>query len=75
MSIERRKLMKAYGADLILTEGKYGMAGSVELAEKLAKENGYFMPDQFGNMNNVKAHYETTAVEILEDTKGKIDAL
>ena len=74
MSIERRKLMKAYGAQLILTEGKYGMSGSVELAEKLAKENGYFMPDQFGNMNNVKAHYETTAVEILEDTKGKIDA-
>lgn len=74
MSIERRKLMIAYGAEVILTEGKYGMAGSVELAEKLAKENGYFMPDQFGNINNVKAHYETTAVEILEDTKGDIDA-
>lgn len=74
MSIERRKLMKAYGAEVILTEGKYGMAGSVELAQKLANENGYFMPDQFGNINNVKAHYETTAVEILEDTKGDIDA-
>ena len=74
MSIERRKLMKAYGADLILTEGKYGMSGSVELAEKLAKENGYFMPDQFGNMNNVKAHYETTSLEILEEINGKIDA-
>ena len=74
MSIERRKLMKAYGAQVILTEGKYGMAGSVELAKKLAKEKGYFMPDQFGNINNAKAHYETTAVEILEDTEGKIDA-
>lgn len=74
MSIERRKLMRAYGAQVILTEGKYGMAGSVELAKKLAKENGYFMPDQFGNINNVKAHYETTAMEILEDVEGKIDA-
>ncbi|NMB27540.1 MAG: cysteine synthase A [Tissierellia bacterium] len=74
MSIERRKLMKAYGAEVILTEGKYGMAGSVELAQKLANENGYFMPDQFGNINNVKAHYETTAMEILEDVEGKIDA-
>jgi cysteine synthase A len=74
MSIERRKLMKAYGAEVILTEGKYGMAGSVELAEKLAKGKGYFMPDQFGNINNVKAHYETTAEEILEDTNGDIDA-
>ena len=50
------------------------MAGSVELAQKLANENGYFMPDQFGNINNVKAHYETTAMEILEDVEGKIDA-
>jgi cysteine synthase A len=74
MSIERRKLMEGYGAEVILTEGKYGMAGSVELANKLAKENGYFMPDQFGNMSNVKAHYETTGVEILKDTKGKVDA-
>lgn len=74
MSIERKKLMEGYGAEVILTEGKYGMAGSVELANKLAKEKGYFMPDQFGNMSNVKAHYETTGVEILEDTKGKVDA-
>ncbi len=76
MSIERRKLMEGYGgAEVILTEGKYGMAGSVELANKLAKENGYFMLDQFGNINNVKAHYETTGgVEIIEDTKGKVDA-
>lgn len=73
MSIERRKLMEAYGAELILTEGKYGMAGSVELAKELANKEGYFMPDQFGNMNNVKAHYETTGVEILEDIKGEVD--
>lgn len=74
MSIERRKLMEAYGANVMLTEGKHGMAGSVELAEKLAKEKGYFMPNQFENINNVKAHYETTAIEILESTKGEIDA-
>ena len=74
MSIERRKLMKSYGAELVLTEGKYGMAGAVELAKKLAEENGYFMPNQFSNESNVKAHYETTGVEILEDTKGEIDA-
>lgn len=74
MSIERRKLMKSYGAEIILTEGKDGMSGSVELAEKLAKENGYFMPNQFSNINNRIAHYETTAIEIIEDTEGDIDA-
>ncbi|GMG96938.1 cysteine synthase A [Tepidimicrobium xylanilyticum] len=74
MSMERRKLMAAYGAELILTEGKYGMKGSVELAKELASREGYFMPNQFGNINNVIAHYETTGVEILEDTKGNIDA-
>lgn len=73
MSIERRKLIKAYGAEIILTEGEKGMAGSVELAKTLAKEKGYFMPDQFSNKSNLKSHYETTAVEILEDTKGEID--
>lgn len=74
MSIERRNLMKAYGAELILTEGKLGMKGSVDLATKLARENNYFMPNQFGNMANVQAHMETTAKEILEDTEGKLDA-
>ncbi len=74
MSIERRKLMIAYGAELILTEGKYGMKGSVELAKELASKKGYFMPNQFGNLNNVKAHYETTGVEILADLNGDIDA-
>lgn len=74
MSMERKKLMEGYGAEVILTEGKYGMVGSIELAEKFAKEKDYFMPNQFENINNVKAHYETTAVEILEDTNGEIDA-
>lgn len=74
MSVERKTLMEAYGAEVILTEGKYGMSASVELAKKLADEKGYFMPNQFENSNNVRAHYETTAVEILEDTNDKIDA-
>ncbi len=74
MSVERRKLMQAYGAKIILTEGKYGMAGSVELAEGLARDNNYFIPNQFGNKNNLIAHYETTAVEILKATDGNIDA-
>lgn len=74
MSIERRKLMQAYGAKIILTEGKYGMSGSVELAERLAKDNNYFLPNQFANKNNLIAHYETTGVEILQATDGNIDA-
>ncbi|HEY8363064.1 MAG TPA: cysteine synthase A [Tissierellaceae bacterium] len=74
MSVERRRLMEAYGAQIILTDGAKGMAGSVELAEKLAKENNYFMPNQFKNRYNLLAHYETTGVEILEDTGGKLDA-
>lgn len=73
MSKERIKLMKAYGAEVILTEGKYGMAGSVELAEKLSKENGYFLPNQFRNENNPKAHYDKTSLEIIDDTDGNID--
>lgn len=74
MSIERRNLMKAYGAELILTEGKLGMKGSVDLAAKLAKENNYYMPNQFGNMANVRAHIETTTKEILADTEGELNA-
>ncbi len=74
MSIERRKLMEGFGAELLLTDGKYGMADSVELAEELAKENGYFIPRQFENINNVLAHYETTAAEILDNVDGKVDA-
>lgn len=74
MSMERRNLMKAYGAKLILTEGKLGMSGSVEEAKKLSKENGYFMPSQFTNISNVNAHYDNTGQEIIEATEGKIDA-
>ncbi|KRQ87997.1 Cysteine synthase [Caloramator mitchellensis] len=73
MSIERRKLMKAYGAELILTDGKKGMRGAVEEAERLAKEYGYFMPQQFKNLANPEIHMKTTAIEILEQTQGKID--
>ncbi len=72
MSIERRKLMEAYGAELILTEGKQGMQGAVNLASKLANTKKYFMPDQFANNSNVKAHYETTSVEILDEL-GQVD--
>nr|WP_207654262.1 cysteine synthase A [Caloramator fervidus] len=73
MSIERRKLMKAYGAEIILTDGKKGMKGAVEVAERLAKENGYFMPQQFKNFANPEIHMKTTAQEILKQTEGKID--
>ncbi|MCX7884876.1 MAG: cysteine synthase A [Caloramator sp.] len=74
MSIERRKLIKAYGAEIILTEGSKGMRGAVEMAEKIATENRYFMPSQFNNPANPLAHVETTAKEILKQTEGKIDA-
>lgn len=74
MSMERRRLMEAYGAELILTDGKLGMSGSVNLAKKLANEFKYFLPNQFTNEANILSHTETTAKEILEDTKGNIDA-
>lgn len=73
MSIERRKLAKAYGAEIILTEGAKGMKGAVEMAEKLVKENGYFMPQQFENIHNPEAHMKTTAEEIINDTQGMVD--
>ncbi len=74
MSVERRQVLKAYGAELILTPASEGMAGAIRVAEKLAKENGYFMPLQFENKYNPQAHRETTALEILRDIDGKIDA-
>lgn len=74
MSIERRKLLQAYGGEVVLTEGSKGMAGAVEKAEALAKEiPGSFIPSQFDNPDNPKAHMLTTGPEIWADTEGKID--
>ena len=74
MSAERQLLMGAYGAELVLTPGKLGMSGAIAKAEELAKEiPGSFIPDQFGNPANAKAHYETTGPEIWADTEGNVD--
>ncbi len=76
MSIERRSLLKAFGADLILTPGEEGMKGAVEKAEQMAGENPkYFIPQQFKNPANPGIHRRTTAREIWEDTDGQVDIL
>ncbi|MDD3925836.1 MAG: cysteine synthase A [bacterium] len=73
MSIERRKLLKAYGAEIILTPGTEGMRGALDRAEAIVNEQGAYMPQQFANPANPEMHRRTTAEEIWEDTDGQVD--
>ena len=76
MSVERRKLIKSYGAELVLSDGAKGMSGAIEKAEELANEiEGSFIPGQFVNKENPKIHFETTGPEIFKDTDGNVDIL
>lgn len=74
MSMERRNLLRAYGAELVLTPGPEGMGGAIRKAEELAKENGYFMPQQFKNEANPTVHERTTGPEIVEQMGDQLDA-
>ncbi|MEK4181834.1 cysteine synthase A [Bacillus pumilus] len=74
MSQERRNLLRAYGAELVLTPGAEGMKGAIKKAEELAEEHGYFMPQQFNNEANAEIHRRTTGKEILEQFDGELDA-
>lgn len=74
MSLERRRLLQAYGAELVLTPGSQGMRGAVEKAEELVAAHGYFMPQQFSNPANAQIHERTTGPEIVQQMQGKLDA-
>ncbi len=75
VSLERRKVLEAFGAELVLSPGKEGTDGAIKLAHKILAEfpDKYFMPNQFDNLSNIRAHYETTGKEIVEQTGGNID--
>jgi len=73
MSMERRQMLKAFGANLELTPGADGMKGAINRAAELAERDGYFMPQQFSNPANPEIHFKTTGPEIFEDTEGKVD--
>lgn len=75
VSLERRKILEAFGAEVVLSPGKEGTDGAIKLAHKILKDscNCYFMPNQFDNPSNIRAHYETTGREIIEQTGGDID--
>jgi len=74
MSLERRNLLRAYGAELVLTPGPEGMGGAIRKADELAKENGYFIPQQFENFANPEVHKRTTGKEIVEQIGEQLDA-
>lgn len=75
VSFERRKVLEAFGAELVLSPGNEGTDGAIRLAHKILNESpeAYFMPNQFDNPSNIKAHYETTGAEIIEQTNGQLD--